>query len=111
MATNSPMLDVMIEVLTHQGIGLRAVQAAGEVIAADAAFNMRVSDEHGPSGQGTVAGMMEHIKAYNGEVQRLQAAWRTFKEAIAEGGMLRVEPHEALEKALRDLRKNLDGMN
>lgn len=110
MPTNSPILDIMIEVVTNEAIGLPAVQAAGEVIAADAAFNLRMSDEHGPSGHGTAAGMMEHIKAYQGEVERVQKAWAAFKGEIAAGGMLRVEPHDALERALRDLRRTLDEM-
>jgi hypothetical protein len=106
MPTNS----IMIEVVTNEAIGLLAVQAAGEVIAADAAFNLRVSDAHGPSGDGTAPGMMEHIKAYEGEVETVQKAWAAFKDDIAKGAMLRVEPHDALEEALRALRRKLDEM-
>jgi len=110
MPTNSPILDIMIEVVTHQAIGLPAVQAAGEVIAADAAFNLRVSEDHGPSGHGTAEGMMDHIRAYEGEVARMQKAWDAFKDEIAKGGALKVEPHDALEGELRDLRTKLDRM-
>ena len=54
--------------------------------------------------------MMDHIRVYKAEVERVQTAWATFNDEIAKGGMLRVEPHEALEQVLHDLRRKLDEM-
>ncbi|CAN5614559.1 hypothetical protein BH09MYX1_BH09MYX1_33730 [soil metagenome] len=110
MATNSPMLDIMIEIATNESSGLLAIRAAGEVISADASFNLRMADAHGPSGHSTAAGMMEHMNAYECIVERVQAAWSSFKDEVAKSGVLNVEPHAAIEGALDTARRDLDGM-
>jgi len=111
MTTNSPILDIMIEIVTNESSGLFAIQAAGEVIAADAAFNIRMADAHGGSGHGTAAGMMGHMRAYEAQVETAQKAWSAFKDELASGHVLRLEPHEGLEAALRGVRGKLNEMS
>jgi len=102
------MIDTMIEILTNDAIGLPAVQLAGEVIAADAAFNIRMAAAHGRTGHSTADRMMGRINAYAVEIANAQAAWRSFGEAVARIGAFSAGPHEELERALRAIRETLD---
>jgi hypothetical protein len=105
MATESPIRDIMIEIITDERVGLPAIRAAGDVIAADAAVNIRMADAHGHS---TLSAMTEAVGKYKATIDVAANAWCTFKEASSPHEPFRSAPNEALEQALTDVRRALD---
>gem|GEM_PF-6159910 len=104
MPTNSPLLDLVIEIVTTENVGLPTIEAAGEVISADAAFNIRMADAQGNT---TFETMRRTAREYEAEVESLRAAWTSFKEAIETHGVFQSEPHETLVAALNSVRDRL----
>ena len=107
MPTKSPLLDLMIEIVTNETVGLPTIRAAGEVISGDAEFNIRMADAQGHT---TFEAMRRAAKAYEAEVASLGAAWSVFREAMEREGVFKAEPHEVLVRALNYTRKRLAKM-
>jgi hypothetical protein len=105
MSTESPVRDIMIEIITHESVGLPAIEAAGEVIAADAAANIRMADAQGHS---TMNAMMDGMSKYKAEIETAEKAWSAFKEASARPNAFDPAPNEALEQTLKEIRRGLD---
>ena len=110
MPTYSPLLDIMIEILTYENTSLPTIRAAGEVIAADASFSDRMAEAHGRTGHSTAAQMFERMNAYEEAIERTRDAWITFKRSVDASGVLNVEAHERLEGFLSEVRQTLDGL-
>lgn len=110
MPTESPLRDIMIEIVTSEIVGLPAIEVAGAIISADAAFSSRMGDAHGRRGHSTVVKMFERIRAYEAEVEKARTAWMTFKDLVGQKGVLTLEPHEALERTLNEIRQTLDAL-
>jgi len=104
MATNSLLLDLMIEIVTNEATGLPTMKAAGEVISGDAEFNIRMADAQGNT---TFETMRQAVEAYEAEVAKLRTAWSAFRGAVARDGVFSAEPHEALVRALNETRDKL----
>jgi hypothetical protein len=109
MPTESPLRDIMIEIVTSETVGLPAIELAGAIISADATFSSRMADAHGRTGHATAAEMFERIRAYEAEVEKARTAWTTFKE-LGGKGVLTLEPHEALEQTLTEVRQILNAL-
>jgi len=98
MATESPLRDVMLDIIASERVGLDAVQLVGELIAADAAFNMQMADLQGRSDSQTwIAG----FRFYQEQIESAQAAWRSFTTATTGQGAAPEDVHEALIASLR----------
>lgn len=110
MPTYSPLLDIMIEILTYENTSLHAIRVVGEVISADASFSDRMADAHGRAGHSTAEKMFDRMKAYEEAIEKARTAWTTFKESVEQKGVLNMEPHEALERSLIEIRQSLDAL-
>ena len=100
----------MIEIITHERVGLPAIQAAGEGIAADAAANMRMAEVRGGA---TMAARnacpgMDAIERAKAEIEMAEKAWSTFKDASGHSNAFDPAPNEALATALNEIRRHLD---
>ena len=111
MATTSPIVEIMVDVISNESTGLLAIQAAGEVIGADAAFNFRTAEAHGRDGSSTASDLMGKIAKYEAIVEHASSAWSRFKDEIVATGALHAEPHEALERVLREVRHALEAID
>lgn len=109
MRTSSPILDLMVDIVSNDFSGLLVIRGAGEVIAADAAFNLRMANAHGASGHGSATRMLDHMRAYEALIETAQKAWAAFKSETSRDA-LKAEPYEVLENALRTLRQELDAL-
>lgn len=110
MVTESPIRNTMLEVVTSTSSGLIAIELAGRIIAADAAFSLEVARAHGPDGYSTADRLFERTRSYEQLVENARGAWLDFKAAVARNGVVAVEPHEALERALRDIQRALEDL-
>jgi hypothetical protein len=108
MPTDSPVRDVMIEIVSAGNIGLPIVESAANVIAADAAFNIRMSAAHGRAGHSTATKLFERIQRYEDVVRRAQLAWQSYNsQRQADAG---ADARVILLSELRELKEALDAL-
>ena len=102
MGTESPIRDVMIEVVSNDIVSFDVIRIAGELIAADASFCSRMASLQGRSEPRIYFGGM---KLYQKQIDAAQSAWNAFKTGSSPPTS---EMHEALFSALSRIKAILD---
>ncbi len=104
MGTESPIRDVMIEVVSSDLVSFDAIRTAGELIAADASFCSRMAALQGRSEPRVYLG---GLKLYQEQIDAARTAWNAFKTATTPSPPT-AEMHEALVSALIRIKTTLD---